>query len=178
MISCGFSFALRFKQPLLHFHRGAVAQRHFSSIVDGVEMHPNNVEVPIDKISFFVSRSSGPGGQNVNKVNSKAELRFHIGSADWIHIAVRRRIREQHANKINNEDELILVSQEQRVQSRNKEICLDKLRIIIAGACVEPKEREQYEGLSDTGKERRKTDKRKRGDVKSSRGNSRASFHD
>ena len=41
------------------------------------------ISIPIDRITFNFSRSSGPGGQNVNKVNTKAEIRFVVASADW-----------------------------------------------------------------------------------------------
>lgn len=46
-------------------------------------MHARFISIPVDRIDFNYARSSGPGGQNVNKVNTKAELRFHVMSADW-----------------------------------------------------------------------------------------------
>ena len=52
---------------------------------------PRDVEIPLDKIEFSYARSSGPGGQNVNKVNTKAELRFHVLSAEWLPMDVRQR---------------------------------------------------------------------------------------
>lgn len=65
-----------------------------------------------------------------------------------------------------------------RAQARNKEICFDKLKEIISECCVEPKERELYEGLSEKGKQRRKLEKRRRGEVKESRRSGRGSFDD
>ena len=50
-----------------------------------------DIEVPTDKLFFSFVRSSGPGGQNVNKLNTKAELRFNIDSADWIPFEVKQR---------------------------------------------------------------------------------------
>ncbi|KAM9596212.1 large ribosomal subunit protein mL62 isoform 2-T2 [Trichechus inunguis] len=51
-----------------------------------------NNDIPIDRLTISYCRSSGPGGQNVNKVNSKAEVRFHLATADWIAEPVRQKI--------------------------------------------------------------------------------------
>ena len=61
--------------------------RNLSSMKD-----PRDVDIPLDKIEFNYARSSGPGGQNVNKVNTKAELRFHVMSAEWLPMDVRERL--------------------------------------------------------------------------------------
>lgn len=66
------------------------------------------------RVDFNFARSSGPGGQNVNKVNTKAELRLNVMEADWIEIDIRRRILEYQKNKISNEGILCLSSQEHR----------------------------------------------------------------
>jgi peptidyl-tRNA hydrolase ICT1 len=131
-----------------------------------------------------INQLKGPGGQNVNKLNTKAEVRFKIGEADWIPFDVRQRLRIYQANKISNDDEIIVTSQEHRfliylyvialfttyrTQSGNKKDCIEKLQEMIAEAYIEPKEREMWEGLSEKGKEIRKQEKRKRGAVKDSR---------
>jgi protein subunit release factor B len=54
------------------------------------------------------------GGQNVNKLNTKAELRFHVYNADWITADVKARLHVQQANRINNEGELLITAQEHR----------------------------------------------------------------
>jgi peptidyl-tRNA hydrolase ICT1 len=64
-----------------------------------------------DKLIINFSRSQGPGGQNVNKVNSKADVRFHVDSADWISPEVRERLKTSYAHFINKEGELIVQSQ-------------------------------------------------------------------
>ena len=51
---------------------------------------PKDIHIPMDKVNFKYARSSGPGGQNVNKVNSKAEIRFHVQSANWLPPEVKK----------------------------------------------------------------------------------------
>ncbi|NWZ41415.1 ICT1 hydrolase, partial [Brachypodius atriceps] len=91
------------------------------------------------RLTVSYSRSSGPGGQNVNKVNSKAEVRFHLASADWIPEAVRQKMALMHRNKINRAGELIVTSEESRYQMRNLAICLEKIRTMVTEAIEKPK---------------------------------------
>uniref|UniRef100_A0A8D2CNQ9 Large ribosomal subunit protein mL62 n=1 Tax=Sciurus vulgaris TaxID=55149 RepID=A0A8D2CNQ9_SCIVU len=97
-------------------------------------------DIPLDRLTISYSRSSGPGGQNVNKVNSKAEVRFHLATADWIAEPVRQKIALRHKNKINRAGELILTSESSRYQFRNLADCLQKIRDMIAEASQMPKE--------------------------------------
>ncbi|XP_034360267.1 large ribosomal subunit protein mL62 isoform X2 [Arvicanthis niloticus] len=97
-------------------------------------------DIPLDRLSITYCRSSGPGGQNVNKVNSKAEVRFHLASADWIAEPVRQKIALTHKNKINKAGELVLTSESSRYQFRNLAECLQKIRDMIAKASQVPKE--------------------------------------
>ncbi|XP_077019892.1 large ribosomal subunit protein mL62 isoform X2 [Tamandua tetradactyla] len=97
-------------------------------------------DIPIDRLTISYCRSSGPGGQNVNKVNSKAEVRFHLASADWIAEPVRQKMAMMHKNKINRSGELILTSEYSRYQFRNLADCLQKIRDMIAEASQTPKE--------------------------------------
>uniref|UniRef100_U3IF54 Large ribosomal subunit protein mL62 n=1 Tax=Anas platyrhynchos platyrhynchos TaxID=8840 RepID=U3IF54_ANAPP len=92
-----------------------------------------------DRLTVSYSRSSGPGGQNVNKVNTKAEVRFHLASADWIPEAVRQKMASMHKNKINRAGELIVNSEESRYQMRNLAICLEKIRVMVTEATEKPK---------------------------------------
>uniref|UniRef100_A0A8B9PYW4 Large ribosomal subunit protein mL62 n=1 Tax=Apteryx owenii TaxID=8824 RepID=A0A8B9PYW4_APTOW len=92
-----------------------------------------------DRLTISYCRSSGPGGQNVNKVNTKAEVRFHLASADWIPEDVRQKMALMHRNKINRAGELIVNSEESRYQMKNLAICLEKIRVMVTEATEKPK---------------------------------------
>ncbi|XP_021270839.1 peptidyl-tRNA hydrolase ICT1, mitochondrial isoform X3 [Numida meleagris] len=106
---------------------------------DPEEAKPAALSIPMDRLTVSYSRSSGPGGQNVNKVNTKAEVRFHLASADWIPEAVREKMASMHRNKINRAGELIVNSEESRYQMRNLAICLEKIRVMVTEATEKPK---------------------------------------
>uniref|UniRef100_A0A7M4E4P5 Large ribosomal subunit protein mL62 n=1 Tax=Crocodylus porosus TaxID=8502 RepID=A0A7M4E4P5_CROPO len=91
-----------------------------------------------NRLSISYCRSSGPGGQNVNKVNSKAEVRFHLASADWIPEDVRQKIAVMHKNKISKSGDLIINSEVSRYQMRNRADCLQKIRDMILEATEKP----------------------------------------
>ncbi|XP_058708732.1 large ribosomal subunit protein mL62 [Poecile atricapillus] len=103
------------------------------------QLQPPALDIPVARLTVSYSRSSGPGGQNVNKVNSKAEVRFHLASADWIPEAVRQKMALMHRNKINRAGELIVTSEESRYQMRNLAICLEKIRTMVTEAIEKPK---------------------------------------
>ncbi|XP_068932572.1 large ribosomal subunit protein mL62 [Petaurus breviceps papuanus] len=97
-------------------------------------------DIPIDRLQISYSKSSGPGGQNVNKVNTKAEVRFHLATADWIAEPVQQKIAILFKNKISKSGELIITSDSSRYQFRNLANCLQKIRDMIAQASQTPKE--------------------------------------
>lgn len=90
-----------------------MASFHISSISNAI-IRAKDIHVPLDKLNFQFARSSGPGGQNVNKLNTKAEIRFHLDSADWIPAEVKARLRAAQASRISKDGELIIASQEHR----------------------------------------------------------------
>lgn len=94
-----------------------------------------------DEFVFQASRSGGPGGQNVNKVSSKVELRFHIANSALLNDEEKTIIAEKLINKINNLGELILVSQTERSQLQNKEKVIVKFYFLINKALTPRKKR-------------------------------------
>jgi peptidyl-tRNA hydrolase ICT1 len=96
-----------FKTLMCGLHVIRASQRSFSNKVP-------KVVLPVESLEFSFSRASGPGGQNVNKVNTKAELRLHVMSASWIPDDVKQRFLAQEKNKINQDGTLVITSQEQR----------------------------------------------------------------
>ncbi|NXN33154.1 ICT1 hydrolase, partial [Nycticryphes semicollaris] len=103
------------------------------------EDRDGTASAPVTRLTVSYCRSSGPGGQNVNKVNTKAEVRFHLASADWIPEATRQKMALMHRNKINRAGELIVNSEESRYQMRNLAICLEKIRTMVTEATETPK---------------------------------------
>lgn len=80
---------------------------------------------------FITSRSSGPGGQNVNKVNSRVELRININECDLFSDEEKEIIYKKLENKINKEFELVIVRQTERSQLKNKEKAIEAFYKII-----------------------------------------------
>jgi hypothetical protein len=131
---------------------------------------PKFIDIPADQLEMSFVRSSGSGGQNVNKVNSQVQVRMHLSSAHFIPYEVRQRLSQREAGRINKEGFLTLHVQEHRTQIQNKKTALHKLQEMILQAWPRPKERKLRTGLSNGTKKRRKEDKRKRGEVKKNRG--------
>ncbi|XP_022065941.1 peptidyl-tRNA hydrolase ICT1, mitochondrial [Acanthochromis polyacanthus] len=98
------------------------------------------VHIPVERLTVSFSRSSGPGGQHVNKVSTKAEVRFHVLTADWIPQDVRQKISEKNKNRINKAGELLVTSELSRSQQRNLSDCITKISAIIAEASEKPYE--------------------------------------
>ena len=95
----------------------------------------------ISECSFNASRSSGPGGQNVNKVNTRIELRFPLASSIKLSATEKERITEKLSSRINREGELILTSSDQRNQLQNKEAVIQRFYELLEFALHVPKKR-------------------------------------
>ena len=93
------------------------------------------------ELHFSASRSSGPGGQHVNKVSTKMELRFHVASSALLSDAEKELIAEKLANRINTAGELVLVSQSERSQLQNREKVTEKFYTLLTRALTPRKKR-------------------------------------
>jgi ribosome-associated protein len=99
------------------------------------------LRIPEQELGWSYVRSSGPGGQNVNKVASKAVLRWDVANSPSVPNYVKARLMSQQANRTTTEGVLILTSQQHRDQERNRQDCLEKLRAILLQAIAIPKKR-------------------------------------
>ncbi len=101
----------------------------------------DRLKIPLREFRFSFARSSGPGGQNVNKLNTKALLRWAVIKSPNLPEPVRRRLLSKHRRRVTSEGDLLIGSQRFRDAGRNVADCLEKLRTILAEAAVAPKPR-------------------------------------
>ncbi len=132
-------------------------------------MSTPTIDLPQDELEFSYVRSSGAGGQNVNKVNSKAVLRWHPVTSRVLPEAVRDRFLQRYASRLTSDGALLITSDRHRDQGRNAADCIDKLRAMIATVWLAPKPRRPTRPTSAS-KERRLQHKRERADTKRGRG--------
>jgi ribosome-associated protein len=99
------------------------------------------IQIPDEELHFSYARSGGPGGQNVNKVASKAVLHWNLAGNTSLPPGVKERLRVQQANRVTTEGELVIQSQRYRDQGKNLEDCLAKLREMVLHALHTPKPR-------------------------------------
>lgn len=100
-----------------------------------------DLSIPEGDLSWEAARSSGPGGQNVNKVASKVELRFNLPSTAALSGEQKQRLRTLAAGRLDAEGKVMVISQLTRDQSRNLEDAREKLRLLILRALYRPKPR-------------------------------------
>ncbi len=118
--------------------------------------------IPENELIFSSSRSSGPGGQNVNKVNTKVEVRFNVLFSSAFNEVEKGLICRKLSNKINASGELIVTSQTERSQLKNRERALEKMYNLISKALTENPVRKSTAPTKKSEQERLEG-KRKRG---------------
>jgi ribosome-associated protein len=123
------------------------------------------VRVPESAIIVRATRASGPGGQHVNKVATKIDLRVELTAIEGLSEAARRRLRGLVAHRLDADGRLVVTSQLTRTQSLNVEDARAKVRELIAAALVRPTPRRATRPTR-TSRERRIAGKKQRGVVK------------
>ena len=96
------------------------------------------IRIPLDEFEWSFARSGGPGGQNVNKVASKAVLRWNFDSSPSVPDDVKARFRGRFPSRLTTEGEVVLSSELTRDQGRNREDCLEKLAAMLRLAAIVP----------------------------------------
>ncbi len=127
------------------------------------------IPIPRERLTIRFARSGGPGGQNVNKVETKAEIRFVVVEADWIPERARSRLFAMCSNRLTKEGELIVSSSQHRTQAQNLDECFQKLADLLEEASRKPKRRIATRPTRGS-KRRTARTKRHQSDKKRSRG--------
>ncbi|KNA04703.1 hypothetical protein SOVF_197200 [Spinacia oleracea] len=110
------------------------AEERASSAVN----EPPPPKISLEHVTLNFARSGGPGGQNVNKVNTKVDMRFNVKNATWLSERIREKIIQLEKNRINKEGEIVISSTKTRTQQGNIEDALSKLQAIIDAASYVP----------------------------------------
>lgn len=128
----------------------------------------DKLKIPLDEFAFQYARSSGPGGQNVNKVNTKVQLRWAVTRSPSLTEAIRQRFLAKYGNRINAEGEFQISSTRYRDQKRNQEDCLEKLAELLRAVAEPPKSRKKTKPTRGS-KERRLKEKKRQSERKDGR---------
>jgi len=128
----------------------------------------DQIEIADWELAESFTRSSGPGGQNVNKVSTAVELRFEAERSPNLPDPVKRRLRRLAGQRWTREGAIVIFVQETRSQARNREIARERLAELVLRATVVPKKRRPTRPTKGS-VERRLKAKKVRGEVKNLR---------
>ncbi len=134
-----------------------------------LHIYAADLTIPLDALLFRFSRSSGPGGQHVNRVATRVELVFDVTGSPILTDHQRAQVHEALASYIDKEGVLHLVSQRTRSQWHNRQDVLARFQFLLGQALCPRKERRQM-SPPRVSKERRMTEKRHRSEIKRNRG--------
>jgi len=128
-----------------------------------------DVSIPDEEFEWKFIRSSGPGGQNVNKVASAVQLRFLLPLNTSLPVAARNRLRRMAGQKLIDDGSILISARSERSQEQNRRDALERLAELIRAALIEPKIRKKTRPTKAS-KERRIESKKRRGTTKQGRG--------
>jgi len=118
-----------------------------------------DISIPENELEFSFVKSSGSGGQKVNKTNSQVQLRWNLLESESIKPEIKFRLQEKLLSKLTNSGELIVYSEQARSQHMNKQNCIDKLIELLKVAAHVPKARKKTRPTRGS-KERRLKEKK------------------
>jgi ribosome-associated protein len=135
---------------------------------DGIEIRPGLV-IPEAEIELRASRSSGPGGQNVNKLNTRVELRFDLNGSRVLSDAEKQRIAGRLGSRLSAAGVVRVTAQRHRTRRQNEAAARGRLAELLQAALHQPRARRATRP-SRRGTERRLAAKRRRSELKRGRG--------
>jgi ribosome-associated protein len=128
-----------------------------------------HVAIPDDELEWKFIRSSGPGGQNVNKVSSAVQLRFLLHRNKSISGPAKHRLRRMAGQRLVDDGTILITARDERSQEQNRRSALERLADLVRAALVEPKIRKKTRPTRAS-KERRIESKKRRSGTKRDRG--------
>ena len=134
-----------------------------------------SIRIPSDEIHFDFIQSSGPGGQNVNKVATAVQLRFDARNSRILKPEIRERLYHLAGKRVNSAGEVVIEARRYRTQQRNREDAMQRLLHLIERASVQPRKRRKTQPTAAS-KLKRLDSKRQRSEIKKLR--SRSSMDD
>jgi ribosome-associated protein len=127
------------------------------------------VAIPDEELEWKFIRSSGPGGQNVNKVASAVQLRFLLPRNTSISASAKHRLRRLAGQRLVDDGTILISARDERSQEQNRRAALERLADLVRAALIEPKIRRKTRPTRAS-KERRIESKKRRSSIKRERG--------